>query len=313
MTSPYKRVHIIINPASGQDEPILNVLNSVFHPTDIEWEISLTKKFGDATRFAKEAVERGVDLVAAYGGDGTQMEVANGLLGSSVPQAILPGGTGNAMAYQLKVPRDLRQATQLIVDSPKRKAIDLARIGEKIFMLRTYTGLDAEEAASREMKDKFGQLAYVAASMQFLLAKKGAHYKATVDGEVIEGEATICFILNAGALGGVLNIPLPDVPDVDVSDGMLDLYAITHGIKPIRAVSQFVFHADVGNEKVGIYHWQGREITIEADPPQSVWIDGEAYGETPITAISLPKALEIVVPEIESQNNQTARKFTHKR
>lgn len=273
------------------------MLNSVFHPTDIEWEISLTRKFGDATRFAKEAVARGVDLVAAYGGDGNQMEVANGLIGSGVPQAILPGGTGNAMAYQLKVPRNLKAATELIVNSTKRRAIDLAQIGKKIFMLRTYTGLDAGDAASREMKDKFGQLAYMAASLQFLVSKKGTQYKATVDGEVIEGEATICFILNAGALGGVLNIPLPDVPDVNVADGLLDLYAVTHGIRPLRAVSQFVFNADVGDKEVGIYHWQGREITLEADPPQTVWIDGEEYGKTPITAVSLLKAIEIVVPE----------------
>ena len=295
MPSPYKRVHIIINPASGQDEPILNVLNSVFHPTDIEWEVSITHKFGDATRFAKEAVARGVDLVGAYGGDGTQMEVANGLLGSGIPQAILPGGTGNAMAYQLKVPRDLKQAAQLIVDSDKRETIDLAHIGERIFMLRAYTGINADEAASREMKDKFGQLAYVAASLHFLLSKKGAHYKATVDGEIIEGEATICFILNAGALGGVLNIPLPEVPEVNVRDGMLDLYAITKGIKPFRAISQYMFRHE--GTDVGIYHWQGKEITLEADPPQTVWIDGEEYGPTPISAVSLPGVLEIVVPE----------------
>jgi len=296
VASSYKRVHIIINPASGQDEPILNVLNAVFHPTDIEWDVSITHKFGDATRFAKEAAERGVDLVAAYGGDGTQMEVANGLLGSGVPQAILPGGTGNAMAYQLKIPRDLKQAAQLITESSKRKAIDLARIGNDIFMLRAYTGIDADEAASREMKDKFGQLAYVGASLKFLLAKEGAYYTATVDGEEIEGEAIICFILNAGALGGVLNTPLPEIPEVDVGDGKLDFYAITKGVKPFKAISQYFFHH--GDTSVGIYHWQGSKITLKSDPPQMVWVDGEAYGSTPITAVSLPKALEFVVSEV---------------
>ena len=93
MSLPYKKVHVIINPAAGHDEPILNVLNHVFHPAGVEWDNSLTHQSGDATRLAAEAAASGVDLVAAYGGDGTQMEVANGLMGTGVPQAILPGGT----------------------------------------------------------------------------------------------------------------------------------------------------------------------------------------------------------------------------
>ncbi len=70
---PYPKVHVVINPAAGQDEPILNVLNHVFHPAGVDWDNSLTHKSGDATRLAAEAAASGVDLVAAYGGDGTQM------------------------------------------------------------------------------------------------------------------------------------------------------------------------------------------------------------------------------------------------
>lgn len=294
MKLPYKKVHIVVNPASGHDEPILNVLNDVFHSAGVDWDISLTHKFGDATRLAREAAESGVDLVAAYGGDGTQMEVANGLLGTGVPQAILPGGTGNAMAHDLKVPINLRQAAELIVASPNRRLIDLARIGDTVFMLRAYAGLSAADAASREKKDKFGQLAYVQASLRFLKDKSLAHYRAVVDGEVIECEAVICFILNAGSIGGVMGIEIPPVGDVDVSDGYLDLYAVTQGVKPLRAISQYIFHH--GDSNAGIYNWRGKEITLEADPIQDVWIDGELGGQTPFTVTTIPRALEIVVP-----------------
>lgn len=294
MDLPYKRIHVIINPASGQDEPILNVLNSVFHPAGIEWEVSITHKFGDATRQAKEAAARRVDLVAGYGGDGTQMEVANGLLGSGVPQAILPGGTGNAMAHDLNIPINLKQAAELIISSPTRRAVDLARIGDKVFMLRAYAGLSADNAASRENKDRYGQLAYIQASFKFLTHVSPTHYRATVDGEVIEGKALICFILNAGSIGGVLGISLPPVGDVSISDGYLDLYAVTKGIQPLRAVSHHLFH--VGDLPAGVYHWRGKEITLEADPPQDVWIDGEIGGQTPFTTTAMPQALEIVVP-----------------
>ena len=104
MTLPYQRVHVVINPASGQNQPILNVLNDVFHSAGVKWDVSLTHQAGDAARQAREAAASGVDLVAAYGGDGTQMEVANGLMGTGVPQAILAGGTGNAIAHELGLP-----------------------------------------------------------------------------------------------------------------------------------------------------------------------------------------------------------------
>ena len=46
MTLPYQRIHVVINPASGQDQAILNVLNDVFHKAGVEWDISITHKGG---------------------------------------------------------------------------------------------------------------------------------------------------------------------------------------------------------------------------------------------------------------------------
>ena len=80
MTVPYERIHIVINPASGKDEPILNVLNDVFHQYGVDWESSIKKQFGDATRFARQAAVAGFDLFAGYGWDGSQHEIANGLV-----------------------------------------------------------------------------------------------------------------------------------------------------------------------------------------------------------------------------------------
>jgi YegS/Rv2252/BmrU family lipid kinase len=297
MTLPYRKVHVVINPAAGHDEPILNVLNHVFHPAGVEWDISLTHKSGDATRLAAEAAASGVDLVAAYGGDGTQMEVANGLLGTGVPQAILPGGTGNAMAHDLGISLKLQEAVNLIVSSPKRRAIDLAKMGDQVFMLRAYAGLSADDAASREEKDKKGQLAYVQAGLKFFREVPEAYYKATIDGEEIHGEALIVFILNAGSIGGVMGISLPTIGNVDISDGYLDLYAITKDLKTLRAMSQHIFRHQETDQDLSVYHWRGKEISLEANPRQDVWIDGELGGKTPFTVTAMPKALEIVVPD----------------
>jgi len=292
MPSPYKRVQVIINPAAGKNDTILNTINAAFSGSDIEWDARITHKFGDATRLTKEAVADGADLVAGYGGDGTQLEVANGLVGTGVPLAILPGGTGNAMAFQLNVPRDLMQAASLIVNSENRSTIDLASIGDRIFMLRAYTGVQAEERASREMKDKYGNLAYVAEGLKFAARPPEAHYQATVDGQKYELKGMICYIVNAGASGGVA---LPELPGVDISDGLIDLYMISRDLKPVRKLSRYLLK--VGKVEASIHHLQGQEITLEADPAQSVWIDGEEFGQTPVTAKVMPKALEVVVPQ----------------
>ena len=296
MSLPYQRIHVVINPASGQNQPVLNILNDVFHSAGVEWDVSITHKGGDATRQAREAAASGVDLVAAYGGDGTQMEVANGLLGTGVPQAILPGGTGNAMAHELGVSLNLWEAAQLIVSSYKRRAIDLARSGDRVYMLRAYTGVPAEAAASREEKDKLGQLAYIRASLKIMSQMTPTRYHVTVDGEKIDTQALICFILNAGSIGGVLGISLPTVGNVNVSDGSLDLYTVlAETQQPFLSLPKQLLRT--GDSQLKIYHWQGREISLEADPPQDVWIDGEFGGKTPFTTSVISQALEIVVPE----------------
>jgi diacylglycerol kinase family enzyme len=224
------------------------------------------------------------------------MEVANGLLGSGIPQAILPGGTGNAMAHDLGVPLKLREAAELIVASSKRRAVDLARIGDKVYMLRAYAGVSEQQAASREEKDRLGQMAYIQAGVKFMAHLPTTHFRAVVDGQTVEGNAIIVYILNAGSIGGVLGISLPQVGEVSISDGYLDLFAVTKGIQPLKAVTHHLFH--YGESEAGVYHWRGKEITLEADPPQDVWIDGEIDGKTPFTTTAIPQALEIVVPEL---------------
>ena len=61
MSEQKKRIHVVINPAAGKDEPILNTINDVFTQHDIDWGVSVTRKFGDATEFARQAAEDGFD------------------------------------------------------------------------------------------------------------------------------------------------------------------------------------------------------------------------------------------------------------
>src|SRR5262245_52939987 len=109
-----KRLCVIANPVSGTNRSALDTIKTVLQDlSDVEIEICLTEKSGDARRFAQNAAREAVDLVIACGGDGTVMEVAAGLQGSDVPMAILPCGTANVMAVELGVPLGLNEALAL--------------------------------------------------------------------------------------------------------------------------------------------------------------------------------------------------------
>ena len=140
-----KRMHVVINPASGQPQPVLHTVNLVCHELDVDWDASITKASGDGHRFAQEALATDVDVVAAFGGDGSVMEVASALMGSQVPVAILPGGTANVMSTELRGPHDLTQAGQRACgQNSTTQTVDMGQVGEPTFMLRVAMGFDAD-------------------------------------------------------------------------------------------------------------------------------------------------------------------------
>jgi YegS/Rv2252/BmrU family lipid kinase len=290
-----KRIHVVINPAAGQPEPILHILNSVFRPAGVRWDVSITHEFGDATRQARQAAEDGADVVVAYGGDGTVMEVVNGLIGTEATLGLLPGGTGNVLSIELDIPQTSEEAARLLIspDSQIRK-VDVGQSGEKSFMLRAFVGFDAQriQLTTREMRDRYGKLAYLIAALKAIPEAKAMRYHLTVDDEDVECEGFTCIVENAGNMG-VRGLSL--VPNVSISDGLLDVIVI-HGLDPLSLASALGSIADTPLDSDRFHHWQASEITVDTDPPQAVIGDGESWGETPITMKVLPGAVRVISP-----------------
>ena len=290
-----RRIHVVINPGSGKPKPILHILNAVFMPRDIEWEISLTRKSGDAERFARQAAENGVDIVAAYGGDGTVMEVARGLMGLETPLAIFPGGTANLMAVELGIPKDLSKAAELAVDEHSAiHSIDVGKSGAGYFLLRVGMGFPARkvEYADRELKDRFGIMAYTLAALKAIKAKNEANYHLTVDGKSFDIRTLACEVYNAGNMGIPGTSP---VPGISVEDGLLDLVVLRENVSR-SLLTRDIEHAI--RPGVDLFdHWQARQICIESDPPQPLQVDGEIVGTTPVTIDILPRAIRVLTPK----------------
>jgi YegS/Rv2252/BmrU family lipid kinase len=294
-TASYKKIHVVINPASGKNEPILNILNEVFQQhKEIDWTISVTKKFGDATQQAREAAQNGADLVAGYGGDGTQHEIANGILGTTSVMGVLPGGTGNNFAAELGTPKELKPAVKLLCSGGKIRNIDVGKIGDIYFVLRLYVGIEPEEQTSREEKDKYGTFAYAVNAYHRSREKKQKEfqYHVVIDGETFDFPASKLYVVNAAKTGKGIsvtgNISKPD-------DGLLDLFILDNkNLKTLASAAERVVH--LNTETAQSFIKQGKEISIDTDPDQPVWTDGEYTGRTPITLQIVPGALRVVVP-----------------
>jgi diacylglycerol kinase (ATP) len=290
-----KRIRVVINPAAGQPEPILHILNSVFRPADVQWNVSITHEFGDATRQARQAVEDGADVVVAYGGDGTVMEVANGLIDTEAALGIVPGGTGNVLSIELDIPQASEEAAQLLVSPDAQiRQVDVGLSGERSFILRAYVGFDAQriQMTTREMRDRYGKLAYLIAALKAIPESTSIRYRLTLDNKDVECEGFTCIVQNAGNMGvGGLSL----VPDVSISDGLLDVIVI-HGLDPLSLASALGSIADTPLDPSRFQHWQARQISIATDTPQAVIGDGESWGETPITIEVSPSAVCVIGP-----------------
>jgi diacylglycerol kinase (ATP) len=295
-------IHVIINPVAGKGQPVLKVLNAAMQVAGVAWEVFVTKAAGDCHNFVKQAVEAGVDQVIVYGGDGTIMEAASALMGTDIPLAIIPGGTGNVMSAELRIPLDLVEACALAVDPEANlRAIDLGRIGEKYtFMLRAGVGLEAAmvAGADRELKDRVGSLAYAISGLQALSDPPIARYRLELDGEETLVEGLTCIVANSG------NVGVPGMylaPNIDVSDGLLDVIVVRSiDLPALASLLASVVGGLENPEKLA--HWQAKEITLTSDPVQKVQVDGEILCETPFTVRVVPQAVKMIVPSPAADN-----------
>lgn len=120
------RALIITNPAAARTRPeavetVVRVLRGG------GWSVTVlaTGGPGDARRLAEEAVRNDLDVVGVFGGDGTTMQAAAALVGARTALGVLPGGTGNLLAGNLRIPTDpARSARALLAGTPGRSTLD---------------------------------------------------------------------------------------------------------------------------------------------------------------------------------------------
>ena len=167
----------------------------------------------------------------------------------------------------------------------------MAMDGDQHFIQRLYVGIEPEEETSREMKDKYGVFAYAISIAQRRRTQKEVNYQVTIDGQSHEFQAVKVYVVNSGMTGSGFAI----THTYAIDDGLLDAFMLDRAnLETMSAATSRFLHLDT--KRAHKYYRQGREITIDTDPDQPVWSDGEYLGRTPVTVTILPGALPIVVP-----------------
>ncbi|RMF03419.1 MAG: hypothetical protein D6768_05930, partial [Chloroflexi bacterium] len=158
---------------------------------------------------------------------------------------------------------------------------------------RLYVGIEPEQQTSREMKDKYGVFAYAVSLRRQKDSMATAKYQAIIDGvETVEFEANKVYVVNSGMMGTGFAI----THTYAIDDGLLDAFVLNQAARETitAAVDRFL---DRDTPAAKQYYRQCRELTIDTDPDQPIWADGEYIGRTPVTIKVRSRVLSVVVPE----------------
>jgi diacylglycerol kinase (ATP) len=265
---------------------------------------------GDARRIAEESLGAGFDVLVSHGGDGTAMQVAAGIAGSGIALGVVPGGTGNVLAGNLRLPRTTTGAARALLGA-RAHPIDLGIVqrsdGAHYFAVGAGTGFDAQLMAGtdRRQKRRWKLGAYIARAALTLPSVRSAAHRVTVDGTTHEIRAAMLLVLNCGQLPpGFLKLRADLSPD----DGWLDVMALDAdgALQSASAVVELFLGWGTRNGKGRRIWWaRGRSVRVEVSdgPQRPVQLDGEVTGDTPFEARLLPGALSVLVgPGFQAHN-----------
>ncbi|MBE1876086.1 diacylglycerol/lipid kinase family protein [Myceligenerans pegani] len=296
------RVGVVWNPAKTNREDLERALGAAGSsaspaPAALWVETSEDDPGQGATA---RALEEGVDVIVAAGGDGTVRAVAERLAAADAEVAlgIVPLGTGNLLARNLGVPLgDVAGAFARVLASEPR-AVDLGRLEIDLpggterhaFAVMAGFGLDAHMITETDddLKDSVGWLAYVESMGRALSASDTLDVRITADGGRPRHEHVHTLLVgNCGTLQGGINL----LPEADPGDGELDLLALSaagaagwadtlRNMVWDNGIKRLVTGRSAAESSASAVHVRLRSLELELAEPRVVEIDGEELGET---------------------------------
>lgn len=283
-----RRAAVVVNPIKVKNlRALREQLTTVFRGYGWAPPLwSVTTADDPGTNQTRAALGHGVDLVVALGGDGTVRMVAEALLWTGMPLAVLGGGTGNLFARQLKLPvRRYPDALRIGlsgVDTPVdtiRISLDTHGFGE---FTNHHTGLvmsgigrdaDVMTDTTAKLKSRLGWAAYLVAGMHQVRHDLVTARIRLDDQPEFTREVTTVLAGNCGVLQGGLRM----MPDAVVDDGLLDALVLRGGgLHWVPLLSKLAVRSRTDSPQMT--RAQFAEMTVSVDVPQQIQVDGDVIG-----------------------------------
>jgi diacylglycerol kinase (ATP) len=293
-------VAVIVNPISGAGGRMnlgrarAEQAAALIAARGVDAQVFVTERSGHARELTEAALARGVTSVCAWGGDGTVNEVASALAFRDATLGIIPGGSGNGLARELRVPIDPVRAFAVALDG-RLGRIDAGELDRRLFFNVAGIGLDALVAHrfAAEGFERRGLGRYLKIAARELFTYSSRAYTVVTDGTAVRVDALLIAIANARQYGNGALI----APSARLDDGRLDVVSVaTRSTLSILRQVPRLFTGRIAGAP-GVTSVQAVDIEVTSDEPLPYHVDGEPFvGGASIVARSRPGALRIVVP-----------------
>ena len=250
---------------------------------------------------AQQALEAGVDLVIAAGGDGTVRCVAEELAGTDTMMALVPLGTGNLLARNLDIAVDDADAAVEAAFRGTERTIDVVHVtvdraqDAHVFLVMAGIGYDAAIMSDTrdDLKDKVGWLAYVDAGIRNLPGKPTRTTLSVDGGKPFDRRLRSVMGGNCGKIMGGLEI----FPGAKIDDGLMDLMTVApKGKLGWLAVVGKLFARGKGKDS-SLEYFQCRTAEVTLHEPLEVQLDGDPLGKATHMAFEVkPNSLRLRMP-----------------
>ena len=270
----------------------------------ISGEAAFSERPGHLVELAREAAERGAELLVVVGGDGSLNEAVTGVLTSTArPElAVLPRGTGMDFGRTHGIPRAFDAAVRVAVDG-RTRTIDAGRVryrrwngesAERFFANVGSVGMSGAVAqrANAMSKALGGRATFFYALVRVFLAWENTPVTVGLDDSTREGRMHDVIVANGQWHGGAMWL----APDARPDDGLFDVVLIGDVNKAdfVRTAPKLYRGTHVAHPKVDVVRSRG--VTVDAPELLPIELDGEHVGTTPATFEVVPAALRIRVP-----------------